>query len=323
VILLVSTSDKLQIVTGSAVTVDVHASFMDYNGSTVTPGRTNTLISTATTTDVVAAPGSGVQRNVKTLNARNRHASSSVLVTVQHTDGTNTVELFQQTLLAGQTLQYIEGVGFSVVGPTALPTGADWQTHIIGAYGDANPNTLIMMMQKDVNVAPTPTNISTSVARCSMFRPPSTITINRIRFYGVGAVTSIYTCALYRYSDLARLTASLTLTTTANAWGSVGSALNVTLTGGVLYFIAVGANTTGTTAGLVAFGDTLGDTTGRIQAAPGALPGGLDFDNNYMSGYQFQFTVSGGVMPDPAATLALQGLWTGGMPAFWLDNEDT
>jgi hypothetical protein len=103
----------------------------------------------------------------------------------------------------------------------------------------------------------------------------------------------------------------------------VGSALNVTLTGGVLYFIAVSANTTGTTAGLGAFGDTLADATGRIQAAPGALPGGLDFDNNYMSGYHFQFTVSGGAMPDPAASLAQQGAWTGGMPAFWLDNEDT
>lgn len=111
-IILSSTSDKLQVVTGSAVTVDVHASWMDYNGTTVTPGRTNSAITTAATTDVVASPGASTQRNVKSFHARNKHASSSVTVTVRHTDGTTAVDLHTMTLFAGESLEYVEGQGF-------------------------------------------------------------------------------------------------------------------------------------------------------------------------------------------------------------------
>lgn len=114
-LLLTSTSDKIQIITGTAVTVDVHASFVDYDGTTVTPGRTNSKITTATTTDVVASPGASVQRNVKTLHICNIHASSSVLVTVQHTDGTNVIKLEEMSLLAGERLSYVEGQGFELV----------------------------------------------------------------------------------------------------------------------------------------------------------------------------------------------------------------
>lgn len=55
---LASTSDKLQVVTDVAGSdIRVHASWVDLNGTTVTPGRTNTPgITTATTTDVVASP---------------------------------------------------------------------------------------------------------------------------------------------------------------------------------------------------------------------------------------------------------------------------
>lgn len=88
---------------------------MDYNGTTVQPGRTNSKITTATTTDIVASPASSTTRNVKTLHICNIHASSSVLVTVQHTDGTNVIKLEELTLLAGERLSYIEGQGFELV----------------------------------------------------------------------------------------------------------------------------------------------------------------------------------------------------------------
>jgi hypothetical protein len=114
VLLLTSTADLLQVVTSAAVTVDVHASWMDYNGTVVTPGRTNTAISTAATTTVVASPAASVQRNVKTLTLRNR-GGSSVDVTVRHTDGTTVAELWKATLAAGQQLVYIEGVGILVL----------------------------------------------------------------------------------------------------------------------------------------------------------------------------------------------------------------
>lgn len=111
-LLLASTSDKIRVTTSQAINTDVHASWVDLSGTTVTPGRTNTPISTATTTDVVASPAASTFRTVKTLTIRNRHASTSQDVTVIHTDGTNAMELIKATIGAGECLMYAEGVGF-------------------------------------------------------------------------------------------------------------------------------------------------------------------------------------------------------------------
>lgn len=127
-LLLTSTSDALSVVTGQAVAVDVHASWVDYAAGTVTPGRTNTAISTAATTTVVAAPAASTQRNVKTLHLRNKDASLSVDVTVRHTDGTTIVELIKITLAAGDSLEYIEGVGFFKVPNPVNPPGPSVST---------------------------------------------------------------------------------------------------------------------------------------------------------------------------------------------------
>lgn len=113
-LLLASTSDLLRVVTSGAVTTDAHASWLDLNGSTVTPGRTNTAITTATTTTVVASPAASTMRTIKTLCVRNKHASSAQTVTVLHSDGTTVVELVQAILSAGDALHYDEHAGFTV-----------------------------------------------------------------------------------------------------------------------------------------------------------------------------------------------------------------
>lgn len=115
--LLAATTDKIQLVTSAAVTVDVHASYADLSSGTVTPGRKNTAISTAATTDIVASPAASTYRTVTELLIRNKHASSSVDVTVLY-EGSATdadVEMCKVALAAGQTLEYKEGVGFYVV----------------------------------------------------------------------------------------------------------------------------------------------------------------------------------------------------------------
>lgn len=142
-LLLTSTSDKIQVISAQAVTLDVHSSFVDYASGTVTPGRTNAAISTATTTDIIAAPAGSTQRNAKTINVRNKHATLSCDVTVQHTDGTTVVELVKMTLSPGDTLEYIEGVGwFKVLNPannagfnssTADQTGFAADTYLAGS----------------------------------------------------------------------------------------------------------------------------------------------------------------------------------------------
>src|SRR5215207_3821521 len=114
-ILLASTTDKIQVITGTAITaVVVHASYIDNASGTITPGRENTSITTAATTDVVDPPAASTYRNVKTINIRNTSASSSTLVTVRHTDGTTAVDLFQTTLGPAETMTYVEGMGWDV-----------------------------------------------------------------------------------------------------------------------------------------------------------------------------------------------------------------
>lgn len=118
-LILAATTDKIQLVTSAAVTIDVHASYVDHTTATdnVVAGRKNTAITTATTTDIVAVPASGDIRNVKAINIRNKHASTSCDITVVY-EGSGTdfdVELFKVSLLAGQTAEFVEGIGWFVV----------------------------------------------------------------------------------------------------------------------------------------------------------------------------------------------------------------
>lgn len=115
-LLLASTSDEIRVVTSAAVTVDVHASFVDFTSGAVgmVPPQ-NTLISTAATTTVVSSPASSTFRTVKTLYIRNRHASSSCDVTVVHRkSGPVDAEVVKVTLLAGDALHYDEHNSFTV-----------------------------------------------------------------------------------------------------------------------------------------------------------------------------------------------------------------
>ncbi len=107
-IILSSTSDVIRIVTSHSALVEVHASYVDLNGTTVTPGRKNTIINTAATTTVVAAPGASTVRNLKHLNVTNDHASQSCVVTVEHSDGTTIIELMSFTLLPGENMIFNE-----------------------------------------------------------------------------------------------------------------------------------------------------------------------------------------------------------------------
>ena len=136
-ILLTATTDLIQLVTSAAATINVHASYMDYNGTTVTPGRQNTAITTATTTTIVSAPGASTQRNVKTIHVRNRHATLACIVTFLFDANGTDYELHSLTLAAGEAVEYIEGIGFFLLKSARLDrwlmvTGADYTNSTTG-----------------------------------------------------------------------------------------------------------------------------------------------------------------------------------------------
>lgn len=115
--LLLKNTDKLQLVSSAAASLDVHCSFMDHTTSNddVVGDRQNTAITTATTTDIVATPSAGVIRNVKTVNIRNKHASLACDVTVVYDANATDFELHKATIDPGETLEYVEGLGWFLV----------------------------------------------------------------------------------------------------------------------------------------------------------------------------------------------------------------
>jgi hypothetical protein len=222
--------------------------------------------------------------------------------------------------LGGGTSNFLraDGTWAAAGGAGAAPA---WHGAIYGAMGGCNPNDLLqMLLNNPVNA--TPTNITVSLARGAYFRPPANITVNKIRAFGVGATTNIYRCAIYATpAGGARLTSELVFSTTAQAWVAIGSGIGLTLTAGTLYAILVSVNATGTTAGCAC----LSSTTGRLGVLPASWPGNLDID---MASpiidpvALFQCAVSTGALPTTLPTIAAQGAWTGGMPAFFLDANN-
>ena len=128
---LSSTSDIVRVITASAASVEVHASWVDLNGTTVTPDSQNTPnITTATTTTVVPAPGASTVRNVKALYITNVSTSVSTRVAVEHFDGTNAVELMGFILLPGENMTFNEEGRWS----HRDAQGAEYPPAGLGAY---------------------------------------------------------------------------------------------------------------------------------------------------------------------------------------------
>jgi hypothetical protein len=130
-LLLTSTSDLVRVVTSAAGDIQVHASYVDVDGTTITPLRTNTLITTATTTTVVSNPTGTAKRNVKGLYITNNSSSVSQDIAVTHTDGTNIVELMQFVLLPGENMGYREDGSWI----HRDKQGAEYPPSGLGSYG--------------------------------------------------------------------------------------------------------------------------------------------------------------------------------------------
>lgn len=139
-LILTNTTDKIQLTTGTAADVDVHVSYTDMPtpitpSSNATPGRTNTAITTATTTDILAAPAASTVRNVKTIHIFNKDTADSTDVSVIYDQNGTDFFLHKCNLAPGEALEYIEGIGwFEIAASTTSLTTAAATTAQIASH---------------------------------------------------------------------------------------------------------------------------------------------------------------------------------------------
>lgn len=120
-----ATTDKLQIGSSAAASLDCHASGVDMDvavpaAPVITPRNNLLNHAAATVVDLFVAPsGANDWSNVQSIHVRNKHATvvtdASIYVDRSATD----YELFKATLNPGDVLEYEEELGFFVVKATS------------------------------------------------------------------------------------------------------------------------------------------------------------------------------------------------------------
>src|SRR5687767_10305973 len=107
---------KLEMIRSAAVDIDVIANWIDITTTAVAEDSTLNKFTTAATADLVAAPAASTTRKIKFLSIRNIHASSSNTLTIQLNTGGTTHRLMAITLLAGESIVFVEGQGWIYYG---------------------------------------------------------------------------------------------------------------------------------------------------------------------------------------------------------------
>lgn len=205
-------------------------------------------------------------------------------------------------------------------GPAGAPGANEaWKSTIVACAGNGDPALPLLIQDLVAGVNPTPTNIGITVGRAQAFLLELPITVNRIRRRGVAATSNVYRVRVYRDSDGAAMVAETPLTTTA-AWNSVAPT-PFTLAAGVLYWVVVGVNATGVTAGIQS---CFPQNRSPFNAGPAAATGNLAVTGAVGKTHlyqQAQVVLVNGALPATMPARSAPAAWTGGMPQFWLDNN--
>ncbi len=109
--LLTTTSSLVRFQSDASADLEVSWSAIDSAAGPTFTAVGDVLVSVTDTTQTtcVTSPASSTVRNVKNISCKNNHASQTAVVTWDQTDGTHTAEIYQVTLLAGESCEYSNG----------------------------------------------------------------------------------------------------------------------------------------------------------------------------------------------------------------------
>jgi hypothetical protein len=116
-LILSTTSDKIQVVLGGNITTNqltCFASFRDTNTTSITPGRNVVNTNNTTAVDLVGSPASSKQRIVDYLSVYNKDTANAT-VTINLVSTSTNYTQYKATLLSGEKLEYQHGEGFKTI----------------------------------------------------------------------------------------------------------------------------------------------------------------------------------------------------------------
>ncbi len=116
-IILKTTSDKIQVDLDSIVTTNqlqCYASYNDTTTTSITPGRNLVTTNNTTAVDLVGSPASSTQRVIGYMSVYNKDTANAVVTINQYVSSTS-YPICKTTLLSGEKLEYQQGEGFRVL----------------------------------------------------------------------------------------------------------------------------------------------------------------------------------------------------------------
>lgn len=116
-LILSTTSDKIQVVLGGNITTNqltCFSSFRDTTTTSITPGRNVVNTNNTTAVDLVGSPSSSTQRIVDYLSVYNKDTANAT-VTINLVSTSTNYTQYKATLLSGEKLEYQHGEGFKTI----------------------------------------------------------------------------------------------------------------------------------------------------------------------------------------------------------------
>lgn len=126
-IILDATTETLQLVLAANITTNhlqYTTSFVDVDSTTYTPSNSEGLSNNTTDVDIVSAPSSGFTRQIKQITVYNNDTVNATLTIKKDVSGTDKI-LCKIILNSGDTLQYNDRSGFSVLSSTGIKVGSN------------------------------------------------------------------------------------------------------------------------------------------------------------------------------------------------------
>lgn len=220
-ILLTATTHALEVETSGSTSVDYVASYLDITAATevIAPGSEQGTIASATSTTVLAAPGSGVTRQLKHLSVANRDATATQTITIKKDVSGTDYDIIVMTLKAGESLEFVDGRGFRHFSPNGIEI-------VSSANLAAVPSVLMKPAFASANLTSVRTTTSAVAYAVYMGRAPRSLTTVKLRLRVTTAAATI------TWAEVAIATGSINIggnpTLTVRGYTDVSAVVNST-----------------------------------------------------------------------------------------------